>query len=95
MKEEAISRLMANHTLPRHIAQQLVGEDGTVDNDKLQTLLLGVTWGKSPASKADPGLVSALSKSYYEYLDKKDVSACIRLKDAISKIGGQLEPRKA
>jgi hypothetical protein len=92
--EQVISCIMSDHQLPQHIAQILVSEDGTVDNRKLEAVLMGVAWGKAPASTAAPGLVGALSKAYWENHDRRDAAACNRLKAAIEKIGGQLEPRK-
>jgi hypothetical protein len=94
MREHAIEKVMAAHNLPWNIADQLVDDIGNVDQEKLQTVLLGVEWGKAPASSADPKLMQALSNSYWAAEARRDGHAMISLKNAIVKIGGTLLPKK-
>ena len=59
MREQSIEKVMTTHSLPWNIAEQVVDAVGTIDQEKLQAVLLGVSWGKSPASSADPKLTQA------------------------------------
>ena len=94
MREQSIQKIMTAHHLPWNIAEQVVDDSGNVDQEKLQAVLLGVSWGKSPASSADPKLTQALSDAYWEAEARRDAVAMVSLKNAIAKIGGQLMPKK-
>jgi hypothetical protein len=94
MKTQAIEKVMLSHHLPWALAEQVVDDGGNVDQSKLQAILMGVSWGKTPVASGDPRLVQALSNSYWEAESRKDAVAMISLKNAIGKIGGQLLPRK-
>ena len=94
MREPVIEKVMTAHNLPWSIADQLVDDSGIIDEGKLQAVLLGVSWGKAPASSADPKLMQALSNSYWEAEGRRDAVAMVSLKNAIAKIGGQLMPKK-
>ena len=95
MREQSIEKVMTAHHLPWNIAEQVVDDAGAIDEGKLQAILMGVGWGKSPASSADPKLTQALSNSYWEAEARRDAVAMVSLKNAIAKIGGQLMPKKS
>jgi hypothetical protein len=94
MKEQAIEKIMTTHSLPWAIAEQLVDDSGNVDAGKLEIALAGISWGKTPASSADPRLIQALSDAYFEAQDRRDGTAMISLQNRIYKMGGQLMARK-
>jgi hypothetical protein len=93
-KEQRIAELQRQHDLPTGILDQCVSDDGTIDEGKLQIAVAAAAWGRTPAASGDPGLVQALSDSYWQAMDKKDVVAMMSLKDALAKIGATLLPKK-
>lgn len=86
-REETIKSVMAANNLPQNIAEQIVGQDGIVDQGKLSVALSGVTWGKNPASSAAPGLVQALVDALKDATARRDMGAVMNLRTRLAKMG--------
>ena len=97
MKDAAIERLMMSHSISWGLAAECVDESGNVDHSKLQAILMGVQWGKSPgaAVAGDPRIIRSLSNAYHDALARGDGVACVALKNNIHRLGGIVMPRKA
>ncbi|MDP3181271.1 MAG: hypothetical protein Q8M54_00455 [Desulfobaccales bacterium] len=87
MRNEAIKSIMAANNLPQNIAEQIVGQDGIVDQGKLSVALSGVSWGKNPASSATPGLVQALVDALKDAMARRDMGAVMNLRSRLNKMG--------
>ncbi len=87
MREETGRNLLTQHNLPQHLAESLVGQDGSVDEGKLAVALSGISWGKNPAPSAVPGMVQALTDVLHEAMGRRDMTAVMSLRSRLNKMG--------
>jgi hypothetical protein len=87
MKEQAIKNLMVQHNLPKNIAESLVSVDGTVDQAKLDLVKAGISWGKNPASNAQPEVVQSLLEQFEAAKNSRNASLMLALRSQLSELG--------
>ena len=86
-RDQIINGVMMANNISRQLAEHVVMGDGSVDRARLNDILAGVSFGRSPLANADPGIVDALITVLKEARERNDMPAVIRLRGRLTQLG--------
>jgi hypothetical protein len=86
-RKQTINQVMSTHSLPQALAERVVDENGFISEEKLEIAKSGVSWGRNPASSADPRLIQALIDALKEAQARRDMAAVMNLRSRLNKMG--------
>jgi hypothetical protein len=88
MKEVKVDELAANHTdIPRDLLARAVGEDGSVNQDMLGTVLQSYEAGRSGRTAQQEAMIEVLINALREARQRRDTGAVICLRNRLSQLG--------
>ncbi len=86
MREQAIQTLVASG-LSANLAESCVDVAGVIDQAKVAAIREGMSWGRNPASTANPQIVQGLITELKTAIETRNVTAMMRIRSALAKQG--------
>jgi hypothetical protein len=86
MRNQAIQTLIAGG-LSASLAESCVDAAGNIDQGKVETLKAGMSWGRNPASAANPQLVANLIEELKAATARREINAMMRIRSTLAKHG--------
>lgn len=85
-RNQAISTLVASG-LSAALAESCVNGQGNIDQAKVDAIKAGMSWGRNPASAANPEIVRNLIEELKTATANRNLSAMMRTRSALARLG--------